>query len=318
MSDGPRVSFILPIYNAGKTLAETLESLFSQTFEDFEIVAVNDGSTDETEAVLRGVRDRRLRVIGRENRGLVASLNEAIDAARGALLARIDADDLCMPERLEKQIAFLEKNPRVGVVGTAIETFGGGAGVVTYPERPGATMLFRSAMAHPTVMIRKAMLEACGLRYREPYRCAQDYDLWCRCVRREVDIMNMPDVLVRYRLHAGQITHALAEPTQVEGEAIRCEFVQSLLPQATEQELRLHNAIARNQLETTQAFVNEAAAWLTNLMESATMAYFFEPKSLVQVLTGRFVSICRFARESGLVVPAPGAFAGHIHRGALD
>ena len=230
---GPRVSFILPIYNGGRHLRETLESLLAQTFREFEIVAVNDGSTDETAQILRDQHDSRLRVIARENRGLVASLNEAIGAARGELLARIDADDICMPWRLEKQVGFLEAHADVGVVGSAIAPFGGaGAEPLVPPGRPAATMLFRTAIAHPSVMMRKSMLERHRLQYREPYRCAQDYDLWCRCIVRGVGIRNMPGPLIRYRMHAGQITQALAEPTQVEGEAIRAEFVRTMLPEA--------------------------------------------------------------------------------------
>ena len=315
----PRVSFILPIYNGGRYLRETLESLFAQTFSDFEIVAVNDGSTDETAEILREVHDPRVRVIARENRGLVASLNEAIGAARGELLARIDADDICMPWRLERQVGFLDAHADISVAGSAIETFGGErVETIVYPDRPAATMLFRSAMAHPSVMIRKSMLEKHGLQYREPYRCAQDYDLWCRCIVRGVGIRNMPEPLIRYRMHAGQITQALAEPTQVEGEAIRAEFVRTMLPEASGADLTLHNAIARNQFVATEEFVSRASAWLAQLGSSPVLARFIDREMLLPVLTGRYVSICRFAASKGLPVRAAELFAPFIRPGAMD
>jgi len=315
----PRVSFILPIHNAGKTLRETLDSLFAQTFGDFEIIAVNDGSTDQTAGVLAQTPDPRLRVIARENRGLVASLNEAIDASKAELLARIDADDICLPHRLEKQIAFLHANPHVGVVGSAIIAFNNeNEERITHAAFPAATLLFRSAIAHPSVMIRRKLLDACNLRYRHPYHCAQDYDLWCRCIVRGICIMNLTDPLIRYRLHPGQITQAHAEPTQLEGEAIRAEFIQSLLPATTGPELKLHNAIARHQLVPTEDFLSRAAAWLVHLAQSPALEKFMSADSLLPVLTGRYVSICRFARAHRLPFRETDLFTPHIRPGALD
>ncbi len=229
MNRSPRVSFVLPIFNAAPFLAETLASLFTQTLEDFEIIAINDGSTDGTSDILRAAQDRRLRVVERENRGLVATLNEAIGLARAEYLARIDADDICQPHRLAVQVLFLEARPEIAVLGSAVETFSSDGklqgDIISYPRDPTAALLFRNAVAHPAVMMRKSCLLQHRLEYEKSYPRAQDYGLWCHCAARNVRIANLPDALVRYRLHPRQLTHEFSDEMEVEAEAIRAAFL---------------------------------------------------------------------------------------------
>jgi glycosyltransferase involved in cell wall biosynthesis len=328
MNEPPRVSFILPVYNAAAFLEQTLASLFSQTFEDFEVVAINDGSTDGSGELLRKAagQDARMRVVERGNRGLVATLNEAIDMARANYLARIDADDVCVPERLDRQSSYLDAFPDVAVVGSATQTFSDDPAVerrvIQHPRDPAAAMLFRSVVAHPSVMMRKDVLDAHGLRYREPYRCAQDYDLWCRCVARGLRIVNHEKVLVHYRVHARQITSALAEETQVEGEAIRNEFLTELGLEPTARELEIHNWIARDQFVADEKFLEDAVGWLINLTKLPASKPVFDRGTLLKVLTGRYVALVRFAKSQGMSVGGAHAeetpFAAYILPGALD
>ena len=122
MTAAPAVSVVMPVYNAARHLREAVQSVLRQTFRDFELVAVDDGSTDESPAVLReyAARDPRVRVVSRPNTGIVGALNDGLDAARGPLVARMDADDVCLPRRFERQAAFLRDNPACLVVGTRV------------------------------------------------------------------------------------------------------------------------------------------------------------------------------------------------------
>ena len=208
----PSLSVVMAVYNGERWLAETLASLSSQTFGDFEIVAIDDGSTDGSAAILAeaAARDARYRIITQANRGLVASLNRGLAESRAPLVARIDADDVAEPERFARQVAFLQAHPEVAALGSAIRIIGpDGASrrLQAYPCGPSAVadaMLRGCALAHPAVMMRlEAVLAAGG--YREAFRHAEDYDLWLRLGERH-ELDNLPEPLLRYRQHDGSVS----------------------------------------------------------------------------------------------------------------
>jgi len=208
----PSVSVVMAVYNGERWLEETLASLAGQTFGDFEIVAVDDGSTDGSSAILAeaAARDARYRIITQANRGLVASLNRGLAEARAPLIARIDADDIAEPERFARQVAFLQAHPEVAVLGSAIRIIGedGAFGrLQSYPCGPAevaAGMLRRCAFAHPSVMMRREAVLAAG-GYREAFRHAEDYDLWLRLGERH-GLDNLPEPLLRYRQHGTSVS----------------------------------------------------------------------------------------------------------------
>ena len=208
----PSVSVVMAVYNGERWLAETLAGLEAQTFADFEVVVIDDGSSDETPAILTAavLRDRRYRVITQTNRGLVASLNRGLAEARAPLVARIDADDIAEPTRFALQVEFLRSHPEVAALGSAIRIIGPDGAfrrLQSYPCGPAAVadaMLRGCALAHPAVMLRRADVLAAG-GYREAFRHAEDYDLWLRLGERH-DLDNLPDSLLRYRQHGGSVS----------------------------------------------------------------------------------------------------------------
>jgi hypothetical protein len=212
MAVTPRVSIVLPVFNAEAYLAEAVESLLAQSLADFELIAIDDGSTDHSQRILEGfaARDSRVLVISRENRGLAATLNEGITIATGALVAIMNADDIALTERLAKQTAFLDRHPHVAAVGSQTMFFADhavAAPATSLPQSPQAVRAFlakASPLAHPAVMFRRQAAVAAGL-YRPQIAPAEDYDLWLRLADR-ADLANLPEVLLRYRLHAGQMT----------------------------------------------------------------------------------------------------------------
>ncbi|HUI96056.1 MAG TPA: glycosyltransferase [Xanthobacteraceae bacterium] len=203
----PAVSVLIPVYDAGRFLAPAIESVLAQTFADFELIAIDDGSRDASGRLLDefAARDRRLRVVHQDNQGIVASLNRALALARAPLVARMDADDVARPDRFAKQVAFLAAHPEIAVVSGAMDIIDEDGRYLrtdlfpTQPDVIARELLDRNCVCHPVVMARTAVLRSVG-GYRKSAQYAEDYDLWLRIV--EIgQIANLPDVLLSYRQH---------------------------------------------------------------------------------------------------------------------
>jgi len=208
-----KLSVLMPVYNAARYLEEAVESILAQTYRGFELVIVNDGSTDRSGRMLerfaRG--DSRVRVISRGNTGIVGALNDGLKECRGELMARMDADDVSMPERFERQVAYLEKNPDVICVGCrvlGIDPYGGVLFTSEHKlshEEIDAELLKGSgwSIVHPAAMMRREAVVAL-LGYRKEFEWAEDLDLFLRLAERG-RLANLPDVLLQYRQHPDSI-----------------------------------------------------------------------------------------------------------------
>ena len=214
----PAVSVVMSVYNAGIYLRKAVGSVLSQTYQDLELVVINDGSTDGSGDVLDefAASDRRVRVLHQENRGLIASLNRGVAEARGPLIARMDADDVSLPHRLERQIAYLDAHPEVGIVGGIVryvndrgEAVGGLWPEWSPPVLNGWRTLFETMLCHPTVVLRREVLDSTGL-YDASALHAEDYELWTRALF-ETLIANVPDVVLERRIWEGTVGAQHAE-----------------------------------------------------------------------------------------------------------
>lgn len=200
------VSVLLSVFNGAATVARAVESIQQQTFGDWELIAVDDGSTDESASILEGLaeHDARIRVMRNDrNRGLAASLNVAFRASQGALLARMDADDVSLPRRFAQEVAYLAAHPDIAVVGGAAEVIGGDGTIMQRPTQHAemvAAIYARNPLIHPSVMMRREVLEQLG-GYDESFRRAQDYDLWLRAHSR-FRFANLDEAVIRYTLPA--------------------------------------------------------------------------------------------------------------------
>ncbi len=211
----PLVSVVLPIHNAEKYLLEAVESILTQTFADFELILVDDGSTDHSPVILDTLKDPRIiRLRNEKNSGVVASLNLGISVASGRYIARMDADDVSLPERLEKQVKYLEAHPEIGVLGTGIltrvEVDPIQEGVAIFPSQDKCIrwmLCFRSAVAHVTAVYRRNLVVESGL-YRHEFLFAEDYDLWVRLISKtQFSNLSEPLVLVRYYVGSSSQLH---------------------------------------------------------------------------------------------------------------
>lgn len=301
----PCVSVLMPVRNGGSYCEAAIQSILGQTFHDFEFIIIDDGSTDETGQLIERYRliDSRVRVHSQAGQGLVAALNRGLSLARGRYIARMDADDVSLPDRLALQVAFMESHPAVGICGTWIETFGTPqAAVRRYPSDGAvisAWLLFESVLAHPSVIMRKEVLARHGLSYDAAVPHAEDYDLWVRAGR-HTGLANIPEVLVRYRMHPQQVVCA-HEATKIES-AQRIRIVQlhrlGLAPDAGE--LRLHEALSGWQFSPTRQFLTDTHLWLMKLMAANQTAGIYPSEAFARVLAHRWVAACAVATHLGL------------------
>jgi glycosyltransferase involved in cell wall biosynthesis len=208
----------MPVHNGARYLAEAVDSILGQTFADFEFLILDDGSTDSTPALLarRAAGDSRIRVVSRPNRGLTASLNELLAQARGEFIARMDADDVALPERFARQVEFLEGNPGVVCVGGATLMIDGEGRFLTVISPPAddaaiqsAALAGHGAITHPSAMMRRTALEAVR-GYDDNYPAAEDLDLWLR-LGEVGKLANLPTPVLKYRLHANSISEGKRE-----------------------------------------------------------------------------------------------------------
>ena len=204
----------MPVHNGAEYLRASVESILGQTCRDFELLMVNDGSTDGTPELLArfATDDPRVRVIGGVARlGFSGALNLGLTQARGALIARMDADDIAVPDRLAVQSGFLRDHPAVGLCGGRVQAFGLRKGTFHCPpltaEETLCYALFDNPFAHPTIMMRRDLVNRHGLRFDPTFCPSDDYELWSRCVRL-FPCANVNRVLLNYRVHAKSMSEA--------------------------------------------------------------------------------------------------------------
>lgn len=217
-SKEPTVTVVLPVYNGEQYLHAAIDSVLSQTFTDFELMLLDDGSTDGSLRIMESYasNDERCVVLTRENRGLVATLNEGIARARGRYIARMDADDIALPERLALQVAYLNANKSCVCVGSAVELMDElGRKLIVWPqlqtdhEIQHECLKGHTAVCHPAALLRTDALRASG-GYRQEMYPAEDLDLWLRLGEMGA-LSNLPQVLLRYRMHSASISGQAAK-----------------------------------------------------------------------------------------------------------
>lgn len=210
----PTVSIVMPVYNSSDYLEEAITSMLKQTYTDFECIVINDGSTDDSDAVVRSFRDPRLRYLQNDgNKGLVYTLNRGIDEARGKYIARMDGDDISLPERLDEQVAYLENHPQVDVVASVVKLIDPHGNPTGYwkedrdnvSESAIREMLpVNNCIAHPSVLARTELLRS--FRYLHSQAQAEDYDLWLRLLSAGKTIHKLEKPLLLHRIRPGSFT----------------------------------------------------------------------------------------------------------------
>lgn len=294
----PLVTVLLPVYNGEKYLHDALQSIVDQHFKDFELLIVDDGSTDRSSEIIGSFRDSRIRVLKNSQRlKLSGALNRGIIEAKGTYIARMDADDIALPERLTRQVDYLEKYSEIGLCGTWVEKFGqGGSSVITYPDSPErvrAYSLFDCPFAHPTVMFRRKLFSSHNLSYDGSYYPTEDYELWARALAC-FPAINLPKVLLRYRVHGQSMTGS--DWDQMDGQAARVagKLLMKLGVSASTEDLQLHRNIGRGSSFRVKdmAELEKGEAWLLHLKDRNMEVGYFKEAAFLEILSLIWFRLC--------------------------
>jgi hypothetical protein len=287
----------MPVFNGEGHLREAVESILRQTYPDFELIAIDDGSTDRSAEILKSYRDPRLRVLhNRTNRGLVETRNRGIQESQAEFIAWLDCDDTSQPKRLDTQVRLFDSHPEIGICGTRVRTIGAAPGAVwrspTDPAFARCRFLFDNPLATSSVMLRRRLLIERDLSFNPRFPMAEDYDLWERLAW-HCGVTNLPNVLTCYREHDRQISRARAEEMNELVWRIQARQLETLGLVPTAEERQLHTMIGVEwRSRGTVEFAEGAAAWLEKLASANDRAQCFPKAAFLAVLGERWFFVC--------------------------
>jgi glycosyltransferase involved in cell wall biosynthesis len=206
----PAVSVLMPVYNGERFLKEALDSVFSQTYMDFEIIIIDDGSADNTAEIVKQYdNDKIIYQRNPQNSGIVATLNNGLALVKGKYIIRMDADDIALPQRFQLQVNYMEAHPEVGVCGSSLRRFSDEYDITesmgSNAAYTAAKLMFDTTINHPSAIIRTSILKEHGLKYVFDFPHAEDYVLWYE-ISKYAGLANLPDVLLMYRMHGKNLS----------------------------------------------------------------------------------------------------------------
>jgi len=266
----PKVTVLMPVYNGVKYLAESIESILNQTFTDFEFIIIDDCSTDDSYKIIESYKDKRIRLFRNETNSRVAeTLNKGMKLAQGEYIARMDADDVSLPERLAKQVGFLDKNKDIDIVGSWVKVIGDDHEYVwkyeSDPEKLRTKIFFNCSMAHPTVMMRRKAMMDNGFMYNN--MGVEDFDLWARACEK-VKMSNINEVLLNYRINASQSSGTLSGFHADGLNKVLARQIRKLGIEPTAEETEIHRMASNYQPKNTIEFINQASDWFIKISEA--------------------------------------------------
>lgn len=295
MKSEPIVSVVLPVFNAQKYLRACIDSILAQTLTNLELIVLNDGSTDSSEEIVLGYKDERIRYVKNEkNLGLIETLNKGLKLATGKYIARMDADDVSLKERFERQVEYLDKNPSYGLLGTWFQQLRLSQKTLkktlTGSDILKAELLFRSAFAHPSVMVRRSIIVDHDLSYDAVFPHAEDYELWTR-IAEVTAVDNLPDALLLYRIHEKQVSRVKSEEKEETRKKIMRRQLSKLIFEFDDNEFDVHYRLS-NGTSGDNAFLVRSEKWLMKVFTANTQLHMYDENALRQVLVGYWMKAC--------------------------
>jgi glycosyltransferase involved in cell wall biosynthesis len=332
LAHNPRVTVFIPVYNRARLVGAAIESVLRQDFTDFELLLIDDGSTDDSVAVISSYRDPRIRLLRNDrNRGISATRQRGLEEARGTYLAVLDSDDRATPRRLEREVAFLDSHPAVATVGGWASEFDeAGRASRTVKLLPlvsselEARLLFRTCHHHSATMSRLSVLREFG--YDPAFPLVEDYDLFSRIAARH-RLANLPHVLVHRRLHAGRITRERAAEVRRLNIVVAGRRLAALGLPSDEATVSRHIGLARlkkEKITPDRAMLAEAEAWFARILQANRDKGLYDQRALAATLGQLWAIACFHARQeigvptlsrflrSPLAHSLPGSFAANL------
>ncbi|MDN3686555.1 glycosyltransferase family 2 protein [Cyclobacterium jeungdonense] len=305
----PTLSVIMPVYNGERYLQEAIDSVLKQNFTDFELIAIDDGSTDGSNEILKGQSDPRIRVLSNGiNKGISFTRNRGLDEAKGEFLAWMDCDDLIAPDRFKKQLAFFKTHPQVGICGTWLTRFDERKSEVSKSplehEAIKAMLLFKPAIWNATAMYRLNWIKEANLSFDPRLAVAEDFDFyWEAC--RKLPVANLPESLYYYRDSDSSIMKRFDGAEERSFSIHKIIYEKSLRELGitpTEDQLRIHRSIGSTYLFQTYRSYKEAFEWLVYLQEKNKIQKIYDSDALSEILGSIFFFLSKKSSQVGLPV----------------
>lgn len=286
----PLVTILLPAYNAERFIEEAIASILAQTYRNFVLLIINDGSSDKTESIVENQKDDRIQYVKNEsNIGLIKTLNKGILLARGKYIARMDADDICAPERIQQQVSFLEKNKDYVMCGSWAKIIDNNGLVTGRMKRINshaliqANMLFTTPFIHPSVLIRKEVL--LKEKYSEEALHCEDLELWVRLSRnKNYRFANIPNFLLKYRWHDQNISVQNDQFQSIKRKEIIKPYILKLIPEATDKNIDTHFSLFGSNKTN-----DETLNWVKRLLKENDQKNEYDQNSLKALLASRLL-----------------------------
>jgi len=296
----PKVTVFVPVYNRVRYVGAAIESVLAQSFTDFELLVVDDGSTDGSADTVRRFADPRIRLVANDgNQGIPYTRNRGLELARGAYIAMLDSDDVAAPRRLERQVAFLDRHPDVATLGGWVEKFDGSGRRIKrlvkplVPDELKAWLLFRCCHANTTMMGRTAVLRECG--YRAEFPVSEDFDLSVRLAAAGHRAANLPRTLTFMREHGGRITGERADQVRATKLDIAGRQLAALGAAHEPADLDRHFLLMRGKQRGAApdlAFLDWAEDWLAAILAANRSVRLYSERGLANVFGQVWLHSC--------------------------
>jgi glycosyltransferase involved in cell wall biosynthesis len=297
------ISVLMAVYNGETYLREAVDSILAQTYTNFEFIIVNDGSTDTTANILASYTDARIQVINSpQNLGLIDSLNKGILAAKGEYIARLDADDIAIPERLEKQVKYLSENPEIVLLGSGARIIDAKGNVITdtyYQHEKDCIpihLLFRNIFIHSSIIVKTKILAA--LQFDKSYYLAEDYIVWVQ-IAEKYKTDSVKESLVKHRVHETNITKLKYDKHIATVQQIHAYQLKKLGIEPDIAQVTLHGKIGSYQFENTINYLEQASLWLVLLLKQNRRLNIYQQTCLENRILLFWVDMCLQAKNLG-------------------
>lgn len=301
----PLVTVLMPVYNGEKYLAEAIDSILQQTLSDFVLLIIEGGSKDNSLKIIQEYQDPRIRIIhqDKEKPGVSAAANQGFENAKGKYIARMDCDDVSHPERLQKQVNFMDANSDVGVCGTWIikQNEGKLGKVIKFPltfDEIRATLFYVTPFAQPSVMIRRSMLQENNLLYSTEFIYGEDFDLWIRCSE-YFQLANLPEVLLTYRIRPTSLSRSKKKELPNHLISIHKRNLNLLNIDLNEENYPYHRFLIEPPYLEKRELVEKMNLWIQNIFEANLKYEKYPVKLLNQSLANRWFTMCFKSKRLG-------------------
>jgi len=301
----PDLSIVMPVYNSASYVAEAIESVLSQTFTNFELIIINDASTDGSTELLETFKDDRLRIFTNDdNKGIVFSRNRGLNEARGNFIAQFDSDDIARHDKFEKQLDFLKQNPDFGMVGSWVRMIDNEGKLMAQtwklPAKPHlipAIMLFRNYFVQSTVVVRKEALPTGG--YKSGYDVVEDYKMWIEIAQNN-KVWNLPEYLVNYRVHGSSATNSDTIRLNQQYKLIFADLFRDLNIDLDDQIFQTHLIIKQSDPILNVEILRQIEGHLKLIISQNKKMKAYNENALARVISNRWLKCCFRAHSAGL------------------